>query len=240
MSTIGLLHRDRRIRALYQALLEGRGYGVVARVPAGWTSDLAVGCDLLVVHVGDGTPGLLAAFEVLQDAEVPVLAIDDDPEPARRRALRVRGAARVLDGPVRLRDLVDAVTELIGTTGSSQEPPAEGSLCVLRDSARHRPLQDVRGDHRGAGHHLALAGDGLDVSVHSFRRGRALRVVGTITGPPEPVLARVRMDHASGTATARTDAQGRFVLTEIAPGPVRLRIEGRGCALTADVEVGEG
>jgi hypothetical protein len=240
MSTVGLLHRDRRVRALYQALLEGRGYGVVAREPAGWTSAAAVGCDLLVVHVGDGPPGLLAAIEVLRDAEVAVLAIDDDPEPARHRALRVRGAARILDGPVRLRDLVDAVTELVGTPETSQGSPAEGSLSVLRDSARNRPLQDVRGDHRGAGHHLALAGDGLAVSVHSFRRGRALRVVGTITGPSEPVLARVRMDHPSGTASTRTDAQGRFVLTEVAPGPVRLWIEGRGCSLTADIEVGAG
>lgn len=240
MTTIGLLHRDRRVRELYQALLEGRGYGVVARTPAEWTSEAAVGCDVLVVHVADGTPGLLAAIEVLRDADVAVLAIDDDPEPARRRALRVRGAARVLEGPVRLRDLVDAVTELVGTSETSQEPLTEGSLRVLRDSSRHQPLQDVRGDLRGAGHHLALAGDGLDVSLHSFRRGRTLRVVGTITGPPEPVLARVRMDHASGTATARTGTQGRFVLTEVAPGPVRLRIEGRCCALTADVEVGVG
>lgn len=240
MTTIGLLHRDRRVRDLYQALLEGRGYGVVAREPAEWTSDAAVGCDVLVVHVGDGTSGLLAAIEVLRDADVAVLAIDDDPEPARHRALRARGATRVLDGPVRLRDLVDAVTELVGTPGTSEEPPAEGSLRVLRDSARHRLLQDVRGDQRGPGHHLALAGDGLELGLHSFRRGPALRVVGTITGPPEPVLARVRMDHASGTATARTDTHGRFVLTEVAPGPVRLRIEGRCCALTADVEVGAG
>lgn len=240
MTTIGLLHRDRRVRDLYQALLEGRGYGVVAREPAGWTSEMAVGCDLLVVHVGDGTPGLLAALEVLRRAEVPVLTIDDDPEPSRHRALRVRGAERVLDGPVRLRDLVDAVTELVAIPAASQEPPVEGRMRVLRDSSDHRPLQDVRGDRRGTGHHLALAGDRLDVSVHSFRRGRALRVVGTITGPPEPVLARVRIDHASGTSTARTDPQGRFVLTEVTPGPVRLRIEGRSCALTADVEVGPG
>jgi hypothetical protein len=240
MTTIGLLHRDRRVRALYQALLEGRGYGVVAREPATWTSEAAVRCDVLVVHVGDGTAGLRAAIDVLRDAEKPVLAIDDDPEPARRRALRIRGAARILDGPVRLRDLVDAVTELVGTPAARQEPHAGGSLRVLRDSARQPLLQDVRGDQRGSGHHLALAGDGLDLSLHSFRRGRALRVVGTITGPPEPVVARVRMDHASGTAIARTDTQGRFVLKEVAPGPVRLRIEGDGCALTADVEVGAG
>jgi hypothetical protein len=240
MTTVGLLHRDRRIRALYQTLLEGRGYGVVARAPADRTPETAVGCDLLVLHVGDGASGLLAAIEVLRSAEAAVLAIDDDPEPARHRALRGRGAARVLDGPVRLRDLVDAVTELVGTPGANEDLPDAGSLRVLRDSARHRPLQDVRGDHRGAGHHLALAGAGLDVSVHSYRRGPALRVVGTVTGPSEPVLARVRMDHASGTATARTDAQGRFVLTEVAPGPVRLRIECRSCALTADVEVGAG
>ena len=240
MTTIGLLHRDRRVRELYQALLQGRGYGVVAREAAEWTPDVVAGCDVLVVHVEDGAPGLLAALEVLRDAEVAVLAIDDDPEPARRRALQARGVARVLDGPVRLRDLIDAVTGLVGTPAPHQQPPAEGSLRVLGDSARHRPLQDVRGDQRGPGHHLALAGDGLDVSVHSFRRGRALRVVGTITGPPEPVLARVRMDHASGTATARTDPHGRFVLTEVAPGPVRLQIEGRCCSLTADVEVGVG
>lgn len=238
MTTIGVLHRDRRIRGLYQTLLEGRGYGVVAGAPAGWPSQAAAGCDLLVLHIGDGASGLAAAVEVLRATEVPVLAIDDDPDPARHRALRVRGAARVLDGPVRLRDLVDVVTELVGTSASTEASPAVGRLRVLRDSAQQRQLQDVRGDHRGGGHHLVLAGDGLDISLHSYRRGRALRVVGTVTGPAEPVLVRVRMEHASGTATTRTDAQGRFVLTEVAPGLVRLRIEGRGCALTADVEVG--
>jgi hypothetical protein len=240
MTTIGLLHRDRRIRALYVAVLEGRGYAVVVREPSEWRSAAAAGCDVLVVHVGDGTPGLLAALEVVGGSDAAVVAIDDDPEPARRRALRVRGATRVLDGPVRLRDLVDAVEELAGASTPRDDPPDQGSLRVLRDSAHPRFVPDVRGSQRRPGHHLVLAGDGLDVSLHSFRRGPGLRVVGTITGPEEPVLARVRMEHAAGTASARTDAHGRFVLTEVAPGPVRLRIEGRCCALTADVAVGAG
>lgn len=240
MTRVCLLHRDRRIRELYAAVLAGRGYGVVACAPSEWTSDLTAGCEVLVVHVGDGTPGLLAAIEVLRAADAAVLAIDDDPELARDRALLEQGAVRVLAGPVRLRDLVDAVESIMGMSSRHEGLTAHRSLHVLRDSARHGLLPDVRGEQRRPGHHLVLTGDGLDISLHSFPRGQQLRVVGTVTGPEEPVLAQVRLDHASGTASTRSDPQGRFILIGVAPGAARLLVEARSCMVTAEVEVGGG
>ncbi|WP_238434413.1 carboxypeptidase-like regulatory domain-containing protein [Micromonospora tarensis] len=67
---------------------------------------------------------------------------------------------------------------------------------------------------------------------------------GRVVGPEEQPLAAMRVELPATGAATRTDPQGRFQLTGVPhdpehPGPVRLRLTGRGLVLTADVDPAE-
>ncbi|GAA2191455.1 carboxypeptidase-like regulatory domain-containing protein [Micromonospora lupini] len=69
-------------------------------------------------------------------------------------------------------------------------------------------------------------------------------LTGRVVGPENQPLAAMRVE-LTGTASAtRTGPDGRFLIVGVPhdpehPGPVRLRLRGRGLVLTADVDAGE-
>ncbi|MEU7780763.1 carboxypeptidase-like regulatory domain-containing protein [Micromonospora parva] len=71
---------------------------------------------------------------------------------------------------------------------------------------------------------------------------RSLR--GRVVGPEHQPLAAMRVELPGTGSVTRTDPQGRFLIAGVPhdpehPGPVRLRLTGRGLVLTADVDAGE-
>lgn len=241
MIRIGLLHEVPRVRALYEAVLVGRGHAVVVGSLMDPTA-IAIptsgrdwhDCDLLVVHVPDGQQGLdrLAALH----STVPVVCIDDDTDPARERWLAAHGFEQVLHGPIRLRDLVEAIEVAITKLQAPRWTADQTVARVVHDSRERagRSL-DKRGHAPRAGRHLLLEADALQVAIHLFPRDTRLRLVGTVAGTDEPVLARVGLAHGSAIGRTRTDVAGRFEFGDVVPGPARLRVDGRGWAIDAAV-----
>jgi hypothetical protein len=239
MIRIGLFHGVPRVRTLYAAVLRGRGYAVMTGplptdVPLRGSPD----CDLLVIQVPDGPAGL-ARLEPLQTA-TPTVCIDDDADPARDRWLAAHGFHQVLHGPIRLRDLVEAIED--GLDARRPAPPrwtADQTVArVARDSRDDGGrLLDTRGTAPQVGRHLLLEAGDIQVAVHCFPRDARLRLIGTVVGVEEPVLARVELAHGDGIDRTRTDEAGRFEFTAVGTGAARLRVDGRGWALDAPVEL---
>jgi hypothetical protein len=225
------------VRELYAAVLRGRGYAVVTgslptSLPGrGWQD-----CDLLVIQVPDGPAGL-ARIAALQDT-VPTVCIDDDPDPSRDRWLASRGFDRVLHGPIRLRDLVEVIEAALGDRHPLRWTAHQTVTRIVHDSRddQRQPL-DTRGATPRAGRYLLLEAADIQVAVHCFPRDARLRVIGTVIGIDEPVLARVELEHDDAIGRTRTDESGRFEFRGIVPGEARLRIDGRGWAVDAALDL---
>jgi CheY-like chemotaxis protein len=237
MIRIGLFHEVPRVRALYEAVLRGRGYAVVAgTLPTamplrGWQD-----CDLLVTHVPDGPAGL-ARLEALAPT-IPTVCIDDDADPGRDRWLASHGFDRVLHGPIRLRDLVEAIEDALDDRHPPRWTADQTMARLVRDSRDDTTrMLDARGAAPTAGRHLLLEAADIRVTIHCFPRADRLRVIGTVIGIGEPVLARVELEHGDAIARTRTDEGGRFELGDVTPGDARLRIDGRGWAVDAALEL---
>ncbi|NJC12383.1 hypothetical protein F4558_002209 [Micromonospora profundi] len=69
-------------------------------------------------------------------------------------------------------------------------------------------------------------------------------LTGRVVGPDDQPLAAMRVELPATASAARTGPDGRFLIVGVPhdpdnPGPVRLRLSGRGLVLTADVDPGE-
>ncbi|MFG1649703.1 carboxypeptidase-like regulatory domain-containing protein [Micromonospora sp. NPDC049275] len=69
-------------------------------------------------------------------------------------------------------------------------------------------------------------------------------LAGRVVGPEDQPLAAMRVELPGTASATRTGPDGRFLLVGVPhdpehPGPVRLRLRGRGLVLTADVDAGE-
>jgi DNA-binding response OmpR family regulator len=237
MIRIGLFHEVPRVRALYEAVLRGRGYAVVTGPLSSAAPRSALqGYDLLVVHVPDGPSGL-ERLAALQDT-ITTVCIDDDADPARDRWLTDHGFDRVLHGPILLRDLVEAIEAVLDDRRPPRRTADQATARIVHDSRQERDrLLDTRGTAPARGRHLLLEAGELQVTLHCFPRDTRLRLLGTVTGIEEPILARVELDDGARIRRTRTDEVGRFEFTDVTPGDARLRIDGRGWAIDIPVEL---
>ncbi|RLP85439.1 carboxypeptidase-like regulatory domain-containing protein [Micromonospora sp. CV4] len=69
-------------------------------------------------------------------------------------------------------------------------------------------------------------------------------LTGRVVGPEEQPLAAMRVELPGTSSVTRTDPDGRFLIVGVPhdpdhPGPVRLRLTGRGLVLTAEVDPAE-
>ncbi|MGW3603859.1 carboxypeptidase-like regulatory domain-containing protein [Micromonospora sp. NPDC005161] len=77
-----------------------------------------------------------------------------------------------------------------------------------------------------------------------LRQLESRTLTGRVVGPEEQPLAEMRVELPGTASAARTDPDGRFLIVGVPhdpehPGPVRLRLTGRGLVLTAEVDPAE-
>ncbi|WP_432829020.1 hypothetical protein [Dactylosporangium sp. CA-092794] len=89
---------------------------------------------------------------------------------------------------------------------------------LVRDSLEQE-LTTVRG---GRPRMLTFGGAPVTITMGVTARGGVLDVVGELS---PAVAARVVVEWPGGSLEARPDAEGRFRVGDVAPGPVRLRCE---------------
>lgn len=242
MTHIGLLHDDPRVRDLYRAILEARGHGVIeAGLNAGLADPSITMCDLVIAQAADGVSGLVRLKPLFGVGSPVLVCLDDDPSPDRERWLHDHGVARVLQGPVSLRAVVDAVAAELPASRRDPSRPALRSARVDIDSADPSPSSfQVRGAIDRGGRHLLLTDDEVEVALHCFPRREGIRLRGVVLGPVEPILAHVTVEVADRAFRTRTDAAGAFEFEQIPLGSADLHVRGREWSLQAHLDLAAG